>query len=511
MLRSLSARLASLLLAGFLLFTLGAIPAAVGAAEPTVRPGERVHFSSRGFIPGERVDFWVTGPDAMSRPRFPAAPADDAGAVDWSWDVPADAPAGQWIAVARGVRSDHQAPSPFTVLASTAPPREQRAEPPAGAPGTTFRFTVGGLTPDERFGAWVRGPDGRDRDLDAESDEVPPLTVDAAGRLIWFWTAPADSPPGAWRALARSHTGTTLLEVPFTLTGTAPPVPERRVEPSVGTPGTSFEIVVGGLTPGEVAGGWLSTPNGAPVEGTPYLVVDSAGFARWRWTAPADAQAGRWQAVTRGVESRREVVLDLTISGSSPGPAPLPDPRASVEPTLGQPGSSFRFSVSGMDRNDRELSFWFIDPTGAPVATFEQIPVDNEGRASWNWEAPRLAAPGLWTMTARGRNSRREFTVNFTIEVPTLPTASVTPAAGPSGSSFSFQATQLNPLERVDNWAIAPNGASIHGNFDVRANRQGIAAWNWTAPADAPPGEWVMIVNGRDSGLSFRIPFTITP
>lgn len=511
MLRSFSARLASLLLAGCLLFMLSAIPAAVGAAEPTVRPGERVHFNSRGFTPGERVDFWVTGPDAMSRPRFPAAPADAAGAVDWSWDVPADAPAGQWIAVARGVRSNHQSPSPFTVLASTAPPREQSAEPPAGAPGTTFRFTVGGLSPDERFGAWVRGPDGRDRDLDATSDEVPNLTVDAEGRLIWFWTAPADSPPGAWRALARSRSGATLLEVPFTLSGATPPAPERRVEPSVGAPGTSFEIVVGGLIPGEVAGGWLSNPDGAPIEGVPYLIVDNAGVARWRWTAPANAQAGRWQAVTRGVESRNEVVLDLTISGSSAGPAPTPATSAGVEPPAGLPGSSFRFSVSGLDHNDRELSFWFIDGAGAPVAAFEQIPVDNHGRASWSWEAPRLAAAGLWTMTARGRNSRREVTVNFMIAVPNPPAASAEPPAAPAGSSFAFRASGFNVIERVDTWVERPDGVNIAGTFDVRANGEGVATWNWRAPADAAPGNWTMIVRGRDTDLLFRIPFTLTP
>lgn len=509
MLRLFSARGASLLLVGCLLL-LGATPG-TAAAELAVRPGERVHFSSQGFLPGERIDFWVTGPDGMSRPRFPAVPANDAGAVDWSWDVPTDAPGGQWTAVARGVRSNRQVPSPFTVLASLAPPRELTATPPSGPSGTTFRFNVSGLNPDERFGPWVRGPDGRDRAIGAIDDDLFTVIVDADGRLNWEWTAPANSPPGAWRALARSRTSATVVEVPFTLTGAAPPAPVRSLEPAFGAPGTTFSIVVGGLRPGEVAGGHLVTPAGVPLDGEPYTIVDNAGVARWSWTAPAEAQAGRWQAVTRGADSRIEVVLDLTIAGANPAPAPRPGASGSVEPGVGQPYSLFRFSVSGLDRNDGELAFWFIDAKGAPIATVEKIKVDGEGRASWTWQAPRLAEPGVWTMTARGRNSYREVTIPFTIEVPNLPAASVEPAAAPAGSSFTFRASGFNVIERVDTWVERPDRRNIDGTFDVRANGDGIITWNWRAPADAAPGTWVMIVRGRDSDLTFRIPFTVTP
>lgn len=484
--------------------------AATGVSPTTVRPGERVNFSADGFLPRERIDFWVTGPDGISRPRFPAVEADASGAVVWSWDVPADAPGGQWTAVSRGVRSDRQVPLGFTVIATQAPAREIVASPASGGPGTTFRFTVGSLTPDEGFGPWVRGPDGRDRDI-GKSGSFTRVVVGADGRLSWEWTAPADAAPGQWRALARGEKSGTVVEVPFTVTGQGPPAPELRVEPAAGGPGTTFTITVGGFQPGEAGGSWLNTPSGARIDGTPYLKVDGAGVARWTWTAPANAQAGRWQAVTRGEESRREVVLDLTVTGANAAPTPPPGASGSVAPAAGPPQSEFVFTVSGFARDERELSYWFTDAKGAPVRADEKIEVDADGRASWEWTAPRLAEPGQWVMTARGKYSGREVRIPFTIVVPTPPAATVNPAAGNASTSFSFRATGFNVIERIDTWVERPDGKAIAGTTGVRADGQGVAAWTWKAPADTAPGTYTMIARGRDTDLLFRVTFTITP
>lgn len=512
MLRLTPARTSLLLLA--LLALAIAAPQAAGAAASaspaTVRPGERVNFSADGFRPGERVDFWVTGPDGISRPRFPALEASSAGAVVWSYDVPADAPGGQWTAVARGVRSNLQVPVGFTVVAAQAAPgREAVAEPPSGPSGTTFSFTVGGLTPGEGFGPWVRGPDGRDRDIGPAGSFVRAV-VGADGRLSWSWTAPANSLPGQWRAIARGELSGTVVEVPFTVTGQGPPAPERRVEPVVGGPGTTFSFVVGGFQPGEVGGSWLNTPSGARIDGTPYLKVGGDGVARWSWTAPANAQAGRWQAVTRGETSRQEVVLDLTVTGTNPGPTPTPSADGSVTPAAGPPQSTFRFTVSGFARDDRELAYWFTDAKGTPIRADEKVEVDADGKASWSWTAPRLAEPGQWTMTARGKYSGRELQVPFTIVVPNPPAATVNPAAGPAGSSFDFRATGLNVIERLDTWVEAPDGSIVAGTFGVRADGTGVAVWSWKAPADAAPGVWTMVARGRDTDLVFKVAFTVT-
>ncbi len=501
------------LLVGLILLSLLALPGAVRAAATvspeTVHPGERVNLSADGFNPGERIDFWVTGPDGLSRPRFPAVPADANGAVAWSYDLPLDAPAGRWTAVARGVRSNLQMAVGFTVIGLATPVRQVTAEPAAAAPGTTFHFTVTALTPDERFGPWLRGPDGRDRDF-GEPGSFVRITVDAEGVLRWSWTAPADALAGDWLALARSDQSGALVQVPFRITGSGPTPPERRVEPVVGAPGTRFNVVVGGLIPGEEAGSWLNTPSGTQVDATSYLKADAAGVVRWSWVAPVGAEAGRWQVVTRGLDSRIMVVLDLTVTGANAAPTPVPSPLAQVSPASGQPQSTFFFSVSGFSTKEREISYWFVDAEGKPIRTDEKIEVTSEGTASWRWKAPRLAAPGVWTMTARGTRSGLEVSLPFTILVPDPPTSSVTPGAGPAGTRFSFRATGLNVIERMDTWVERPDGSITAGTFGVRADGDGVAVWTWLAPADAVSGTWIMVAEGRDTDLIFRIPFRIT-
>ena len=486
------------------------LASATNDVNPTsVRPGERVNFSADGFTPRERVDFWVTDPASKSYPRFPAVVADSQGAVLWSWDVPADAAGGTWTGVSRGVRSEHQVSANFTVVAPQTPVREVSVTPPNGPAGTVFHFTVAGLTPGEGFGPWVRGPDGRDRDI-GRSGSFIRVEVGADGRLAWDWTAPAAIPVGAWRSLAKGETSGIIVEVSFTITGEGPPAPELRVEPVVGAPGTTFSFVVGGFQPGEVGGSWFNTPSGDRVDGTPYLKVNGAGVAYWTWTAPKDAQAGRWQAVTRGEKSRREVVLDLTISGSYLAPIPVPGPVGSVVPATGLPESKFYFTVTGFEQGERELAYWFTDGKGNPVRAFEKVGVDSAGHATWVWTTPRLAEAGAWIMIARGKYTGREVQVPFTVVVPDPPTATVNPLSGPAGTSFNFRATGLNVIERLDTWVERPDGKVVIGTYGARANGQGIAVWTWTAPADAIPGTWIMVIKGRDTNLIFRVSFTLT-
>ncbi|MBP1467030.1 hypothetical protein EYB53_015050 [Candidatus Chloroploca sp. M-50] len=483
------------------------LPLQVQANVPTVAPGERIHFYADGFNPGERVDFWVTGPDGRSRPRFPAVFADDDGAVLWSWDVPTDAPGGRWTAVARGIRSNRQVPTDFIVVAPEAPTQVASVAPEAGAPGTTFRFAVTGLTPGDRFAPWVRGPDGRDRNIGPDSESLR-VEVDREGRLAWTWTAPEGTLPGAWRSLARAERGGTVLEVPFTVTGQAPPAPVRQVQPVVGAPGTRFEVTVGGLTPGEVAGSWLNTPSGARVDGTPYMIVARDGTVQWTWTAPANAQAGRWQAITRGADSRIEVVLDLTITGANPEPAPRPDGDGSVTPASGKPFDTFTFTARGFNPNE-QIAYWPTDPTGSSVPVLEKLRADHNGQVTWTWQTPRLVTTGTWIMTARGMTSRREVQIPFTIEAPYVPFATVTPDIGPPGTTFQFKAVGFNVHERLDTWVERPDGVVLHGTRDVKAIGDNSASWEWRAPDDAPEGTYIMVAVGRETDLTFRIEFRV--
>lgn len=480
-----------------------AVYAATGSASPgELRAGERVHFSAAGFTPGERIDLWITFPDGGSVPRFPSIEAGPDGGALWSWDVPAGAPAGTYYAGARGTRSEQRLAVGFRVIdgAGASGPQLQ-VTPARGGPGTTFVFSADGFKPDEEIGAWVSDPSGRDRDLAA--DAKPRIPVDDQGRVSWSFTAPADAPAGQWIGRARGFESGREVAIPFTIDNSPPSQPDRSITPTAGPPGTVFTVRVAGLQPGEQVGTWLNQPDGRRRDATPYLYADDKGVATWSWASPADAPSGRWQAVTRGIDSASEVVLDFELTGSNPGPA-TPTIRGSVTPASGPPGTIFNFTAQGFYPGEK-VFYWPTGPDGMPISNDETVDADSAGEVQFSWEAPRLAGAGSWLMNVRGEGTRLEGRIPFTIEAPQNgPSISVTPTSGQPGTTFAFRATGYNDIEKLDTWLEDPNGVRRDGPTGVRANRDGIVTWEWTAPADAIAGNWTMIARGEDTLLLQR-------
>lgn len=486
-----------------------AVYAASGSASPpSGGPGTRIHFTASGFTPGERVDLWATPPGGAARPRYPSVVADAAGALVWSWDIAPGDPNGDWTMSARGINSNIVLTIPFTVNGSAPLPDPIRVSPDSGPPGTVFSFQASGLTPGRRVGAWLIDPAGTSRDLVPGKD--PNLVANGDGQLSWTWSAPADAVGGTWRMVVRDLGANRELSVGFSIIAPAAPAPERSVTPPSGAPGTVFTVTVGGFTPGEQVGSWLTTPDGRAIDASPYLIADRNGVVTWRWASPASAQAGTWQAVSRGRDSGVEVALPFSVGGTNPAPAGPPAPGGSVTPGSGAPGTIFSFSVSGFARSE-EVGYWPTQPDGT-VEDARRTPVraDGDGRVTLHWEAPARAQAGTWTMTFRGLESRREGRVEFTIVVAPLPPASVSPLSGPPGTLFTFQASGFNPIERLDTWLERPDGTVIAGPTGVRANRSGAVSWTWTAPANAIGGQWTMVAQGKDTRQIERISFTIT-
>lgn len=484
--------------------------AATGSASPEqASPGTRVHFTAGGFTPGERIDLWASPPGGGARPRYPSVIADAAGAAVWSWDVAQGDPSGAWTMSARGVASGALLAIPFSVVGSApAAPAPISVSPPSGAPGTSFGFEASGLTPGGAVDAWLVESSGASRDL--VPGEWPGLFADGDGRLAWSWTAPADAAGGTWTMVARDRASRRELTVPFVVSAPAGPAPVRSVTPASGAPGATFTITADGFTPGERVGSWLVTPRGESVDGVPFLIADGAGAVTWRWASPAGAQAGTWQAVTSGRESRVEVVIPFTVTGANPAPAAPAGPSGSVSPASGAPGATFTFTVGGFDRTEK-VAYWPTQPDGS-VETSRREPVgaDGDGRIVLEWRAPERAQGGAWTMTFRGQNSSREARVSFTIAAAAPGAASVSPASGSPGTTFTFRAEGFNVIERLDTWLERPDGARVEGPKDARADRDGRVAWSWTAPADAPGGAWTMVAQGQDTKRVERIGFTIT-
>lgn len=501
------------LLLTFGLAPLGSTPAyaATGSASPSeAAPGTRVHFSASGFTPGERLDFWASAPDSSVRPRYPSVNADANGAAQWSWDVGAGDANGAWSMTARGIRSDTRVVIPFTVVGSApAPSTTVGVAPPSGAPGTSFSFNAGGFAAEEKISAYLVEPNGRGRDLVPGQD--PGLVADKTGNLAWSWTAPADVASGQWKIVVEGRSSKRKVEGTFSITATTAAAPVRSVAPSAGPPGTTFAVVVGGLRPNEQVGSWLNAPNGQRYDAVPYLVADPNGLVSWNWPSPANAQAGTWQAVTYGRDSKTEVVLSLTVTGSNAAPTPAPSPTSgSVSPASGAVGTRFSFSVTGFGRFEY-LGFYPTRPDGSVQETrLDPVKTDGEGRATIVWQAPPRIPAGAWVMNIEGRDSDRRLVVPFTIVADEqTPGASVSPSEGVPGTSFAFRASGFNQIEFVNTWLELPDGSQRDGPKGVRANGKGVAEWSWTAPADAVGGRWIMVVRGKDSELTFRVPITI--
>ncbi|MBX0330358.1 hypothetical protein K2Z83_22095 [Oscillochloris sp. ZM17-4] len=482
------------------------------AASGTVSPqqggvGTRFTFRADGFTPGERVDSWVTGPDGSAAPRYPSVYADTLGGIVWSWDVAPGTPSGPWNMTARGIKSDVRVVIGFEVVDS-APLDLGDVAPASGAPGTAFSFSARGFLPGERVSAWLTQPDGMSRDFDPGKEFR--IYADEGGAVSWIWDSPAGLAPGTWVASARGFDSSRQVDIRFAITGTAPAGPARAITPTAGAPGTTFTVVVGGFNRTEVAGSWLTRPDGSSISATPYLVSDGEGVISWSWTAPADAPSGAWQAVTKGKDSGIQVTLPFTITGANPAPADPTAPTISLSPASVQPGGALTISVTGFEAGE-DLYYWPTKPDGLPVENRISATADGQGAATWTYNVPNNAVAGAWTLSVLGDSSGRSAQAPFTV-VMADPAAgtSVSPASGGPGTTFTFTASGFRDKpEKIYFWFTDPSGKGVNGPDWKRSSDDGTVTWEWTAPGDAVAGQWQAVAHGEKSDIFRVIPFTI--
>jgi hypothetical protein len=77
------------------------------------RPGALFVFYATGYTKGERVSFWVNGPDSAARPVTPERVRIEDGRLDFSWQSPESFPRGRYEMVALGDTSKTQRVIPF--------------------------------------------------------------------------------------------------------------------------------------------------------------------------------------------------------------------------------------------------------------------------------------------------------------------------------------------------------------------------------------------------------------
>jgi hypothetical protein len=187
--------------------------------------------------------------------------------------------------------------------------------------------------------------------------------------------------------------------------------------------------------------------------------------------------------------------------------------RGSLAPTTLAPGGTISVSVSGFRAGER-IDRWVTRPDSGSESIFPYLYADASGNAGWTYTLAGDAQAGAWTMAARGVRSNERLGLAFSVTfgdqaAPEAPRAVALPASGAPGDSFSFSATGFDRGEQVDVWLNGPQDQNLAGPNGVRATSEGIAYWEWRAPADVSRGAWRMIAVGRTSRVQYLIPFEI--
>lgn len=296
----------------------------------------------------------------------------------------------------------------------------------------------------------------------------------------------------------------------------AAPAP-GTVLPPTGTSGTRFVFLADGFVRNERLSSWANTPDGRVLAldtGAPARAT-SDGSVSWNWVAPSGFQGGTWQFVVHGLSSGVERVFSFGVGTAVP--ASDQAPQYNVQPAVGKPGDVFRFYATGFEDGE-PVDTSVLAPDGRAVSGgLQAMGYAQSGRIDGTWVAPTdQPAYGAWRFVLRGRESKVERTIPFTLE-PSTPQAQATmrvsPEVGRPGLLFLFSAKGLKPGEDLSVWLNTPGGQIVALDpSDLRpAADDGSANWSWTAPANAAPGFYSMVVHGRKSGLEQVAAFQILP
>ena len=290
------------------------------------------------------------------------------------------------------------------------------------------------------------------------------------------------------------------------------------VQPPTGTAGTRFVFIGEGFRGGERLSGWANSPDGRVLAydtGVPARAT-SDGSVSWSWVAPADIQGGTWQFVAHGRDSGAERVFSFGIGAAAPaGPAPQ-EAQYNIQPSVGRPGQLFRFYAIGFEEGE-PVDTHVLAPDGRDASKGLQVlSYAQGGRVDGSWIAPdNPSGYGAWRVVLRGEKSKVERAIPFTLEpapAPNRPAPRVSPEVGRPGMLFIFDAAGFQPGERLSAWVNTPDGkiAGLDEGDLNPATSDGRASWSWTAPTNAAPGAYSMVIHGRASGIEQVVAFTIT-
>jgi hypothetical protein len=398
---------------------------------------------------------------------------------------------------ARGYYSEIFVQIPF-VIEGPPPPAGPHisVEPAAGVPGETLTFTASGYRPEEEISFWISAPY-------QDTPVYSSIRKHAASGNGWItipWTIPETAVTGRWRLVMFGDKSELEQFIDFDVIEPGAPEPVTDyVEPSTGPAGTTFRFYAAGFKPGELLEYWLTSPEGETVSDNIPVYANNQGGVVLQWASPADTVGGQWMITIQGARHLHEVILEFVVQG----PQATPAPTEYATPPAGKPGTTFTFFAEGFE-SGAVVGWWATSPTGEVLQGGIDVTANRQGELRWSWTAPDNAMPGAWMMTAESKESLFQKTIWFEIlppdvaPTPTPAPSGVTPSAGPPGTTFTFETSELMPGENVGYWVTAPDRSIYpspnNGEYNPNADEQGRLVLQWTAPEDAMPGEWMMVI-----------------
>jgi hypothetical protein len=299
------------------------------------------------------------------------------------------------------------------------------------------------------------------------------------------------------------------------------------VVPETGTPGTRFVFLADGFKPNERLSAWANTPDArvVPYDADVPARATSDGSVSWNWAAPAGFQPGTWQFVVHGLSSGVERVFNV---GINPPAGAAPAAEYNIQPSTGYPGDIFRFYATGFTEGE-QVETRVVAPNGASLT--KGLDVDGVARAGGRVDGSWTAVTddvqyGRWQIVLRGSDSKVERAIPFTLAQPGAPSVQaprVSPEVGRPGMRFIFELAGFQPDEQLSAWVntadgrivavdqdeLKPTGVDVSANWTWTAADDGSVTFGWSAPADAAPGGWSMVVHGRKSGVEQVVAFQI--
>jgi hypothetical protein len=203
----------------------------------------------------------------------------------------------------------------------------------------------------------------------------------------------------------------------------------------------------------------------------------------------ADTAAGDYDIQARDIAGR---AAEMTITVHSNG-----QPELTVEPSSGPAGTTFSFAGANFVPGDSQID---VKIYGRSIGT---VSSDDSGAVNFTIQTRSNTPPGNYQLQIADSSGRSaSITYQVTSSQTGAPTMTVTPEAGPAGSSFAFSGSNFAAGASVafalDGQPLGQEVAEADGTFNVTLS----------TTASIPPGTYTLAASQGSSQASAQFQIT---